>query len=364
MLAAIAWGTVFELGRAGRAGCPFTWGGGISFVVARRKKWGNLRCTLWLLLLGFGVAHTPVARAADGWRARWSAALALSQQGQYDKACPLLRNVSKEQPKNAAVWADVAACEHGQKGTWNAPALHALRISIRWGDEQTREKGYRELGAAAERVALPSDGCAPLSSPPEAACAQKVTVCTKSWSNASSAYASSGEAAFFGHTRAQAEAQSDLFDPADETAITNTLVLNSHTDDLCGAACSKAEQAGAAADSPLIVKQAQACVQHRPGPFGANEPCAWQGRRCGAEPECRQTVLKNAAKISAIADEVQRFMAECVANCQAGAKPSGPDCGVVYADGCRGYIGVVCTTKNADGSERSDASEWGVPEPG
>jgi len=123
------------------------------------------------------------------------------------------------------------------------------------------------------------------------------------------------------------------------------------------------EHISRALGKPLIVKQAQACVQHRPGPFGSDEPCAWQGRRCGDEQGCRETVLQNAARITSIANEVQRFIGECVANCQASARPPGPECSVVHVDACRSIIGVVCTKKNADGSSQSAASEWGIPDP-
>ncbi|HKO50874.1 MAG TPA: hypothetical protein VJV79_24355 [Polyangiaceae bacterium] len=304
-----------------------------------------------------------MAQAADEWRARWRTALALYEQAKYDKACQLLRAVSKEQPKNALVWADVAACETKLSGASSARALHAARMSIRWGDESTREKGYLVLGAAAQRLALPSNGCATLSAPREAACARKVIACAKSWNSAGSAYSTDGEVVFFGYTRAQAEAQGDDFDPRVENAFDNVLSLNDHAEETCGASCDRAVQAGAAAESPLIIKQAQACVQRRPGPFGSNEPCLWQGQRCGDEPSCRATVLKNAAKISAIAAEVQHFISKCISDCQANAKPAGPSCSVVHADGCQGNIGVVCTQKNADGSERTEASEWGIPEP-
>jgi hypothetical protein len=330
--------------------------------VLRRKKWQSLQHALWLLLVGFGVTRLLVARAADDWRTRWRTALTLYEQAKYDKACPLLQSVSKEQPKNAAVWADLAACEKERKGASSALALHALRMSIRWGDESTREKGYLALGAAGRRLALPK-GCGSVSSPPEAACPRKASVCIKSWSDASSAYSSYGEVAFFGYTRDQAQARSDGFDPRVEGELSRVLSLNDYTDDMCGGACDRAVEQGAAADSPLIVKQAQACVQHRPGPFGSEEPCVWQGRRCGNEQDCRETVLKNAEKIAGIANEVQRFIGECVANCQASARPLGPECIVVHVDACRSIIGVVCTKRNADGSTQSTASEWGIPDP-
>lgn len=316
-----------------------------------------------LLPFAFGMTRVPVAQAADEWRARWRTALALYEQAQYGKACQRLRSVSKEQPKNAAVWADVAACESKLSGASSARALHAARMSIRWGDESIRKKGYLVLGAAGQRLALPSNDCAPLSAPPEAACARKVIACTKSWNSPGSAYSSEGEVVFFGRTRAQAEAQGDGFDPRIENAFDNVLSLNDHVEETCGASCDRAVQAGAAAESALIIKQAQACVQRRPGPFGSNEPCLWQGQRCSDEPSCRATVLKNAAKIRGIAEEVQHFVGKCVTDCQANAEPAGPNCGVVYADGCQGNIGVVCTKTNADGSERTEASEWGIPEP-
>ena len=268
-----------------------------------RRKWEGLQRALWVVPVVLGVTGAPVARAADGWRARWTAALGLYEQAKYEKACALLRSVSKEQPKHAEVWADLAKCEKRRTGARSGLALQAVRMSIRWGDERMRENGYLALDAAGQRLALPSGGCAPLPSPPEAACQRKVIVCTQSWTIDSSAYSTYGQVAFFGHTRAQAEAQGEGFDARVEGAFTNALSLSDHTDERCGAACDRA-QAGAA-DSAA---------------------------------------------------------SECIANCQANARPAGPDCNVVYADGCRDYIGVVCTKKNADGSERSEASEWGVPE--
>jgi len=270
-----------------------------------RRRWEGLQRALWVVPIVFCLAGAPVARAADEWRARWRAALGLHEQAKYDKACALLRSVSKEQPKNAEVWADLASCEKQRKGARSALALQAVRMSIRWGDERSRENGYLALGAAGQRLALPSGGCAPLSSPPEAACQRKVIVCTKGWTIDGSAYSTYGQVAFFGRTRAQAEAQGEGFDPRVEGAFTNALSLSDHTDEMCGAACGRAAQAGAAEYSP----------------------------------------------------------SECVANCQANARPAGPDCSVVYADACRDYIGVVCIKKNKDGSERSEASEWGIPEP-
>jgi len=217
----------------------------------------------------------PAAQGADDWRARWQAALALYEQAKYDKACPLLQKVSQEQPKNAAVWADLAACEHRRKGSWSAPALHGLRMSIRWGDEATRTKGYAALGEAAVRLALPHDRCTSLPAPPEAACSRKVFACTRSWNMDRSDPATSGLVAFLGYTEAQAVAQAREFDPRMEGAFSDRLVLRSRTD---------------------------------PG-------------------------------------------------------PSGPDCSVVYADACQGHVGVVCTGQSADGSEQSDATEWGILDP-
>ncbi|HYP77645.1 MAG TPA: hypothetical protein VER12_16860 [Polyangiaceae bacterium] len=228
----------------------------------------------WLLPTALVLTQLP-ARAADDWRARWRAALALYEQAKYDKACPLLRNVSKEQPKNAAVWTDLGACEHQRKGTWNAAALHALRMSIRWGDESTRTKGYRALGETAVRLALPADRCTALPAPAEAGCSRKVFACTRSWNMDRSDPATSGVVAFLAYTEAHAEAQANQFDPRMEGAFSDVLVLNNHTD---------------------------------PG-------------------------------------------------------PSGPECRVIYADACQGNVGVVCTRQYPDGTEQSDATEWGIPDP-
>ena len=246
-----------------------------SSAVARRRTWWERRHALWALPAVFVLSQIAVARAADEWRARWAAALALYEQAKYDKACPLLQNVSRDQPKNAAVWADVAACEHRRKGTWSAPALHALRMSIRWGDEPTRTNGYRALGEAAVRIALPHDRCTALPAPPEAACSRKVFVCTRSWNMDRSDPATSGVIAFLGYSESQALAQAREFDPRMEGAFNDQLVLTSRTD----------------------------------------------------------------------------------------AEPSGPDCSVVYASACQGYVGVVCTRQSPDGSEQSDATEWGILDP-
>jgi hypothetical protein len=43
--------------------------------------------------------------------------------------------------------------------------------------------------------------------------------------------------------------------------------------------------------------------------------------------------------------------------------PSGPDCSVVHANACQGYVGVVCTRQSPDGSEQSDATERGTLDP-
>lgn len=246
-----------------------------SVAVACRKTWGALRHALWALPAVFVLPQIPVARAADAWRARWGAALALYEQAKYDKACPLLQSVNKEQPKNAAVWADSAACEHRRKGLWSAPALHALRMSIRWGDESTRTKGYRALAEAAVRMPLPPDRCTPLPAPPEAACSRKVFACTRSWNMDRSDPATSGVIAFLGYSEGQAVAQARAFDPRMEGAFSDELVLSSRTD---------------------------------PG-------------------------------------------------------PSGPDCAVVYANACQGHVGVVCTRQSPEGSEQSDATEWGILDP-
>lgn len=246
-----------------------------SIAVTRRRIGRALGHALWALPAVLVLPQIPPARGADDWRARWRAALALYEQGKYDKACPLLQNVRMEQPKNAAVWADVAACEHRRKGLWSAPALHALRMSIRWGDETTRTKGYRALGEAAVRMALPDDRCTPLRAPPEAACSRKVFVCTRSWNMDRSDPATSGVIAFLGYTEAQAVVQAREFDPRMAGAFSDQLVLNNHTD---------------------------------PG-------------------------------------------------------TSGPDCSVVYANACQGHVGVVCTRQFADGSEQSDATEWGILDP-
>ena len=201
-----------------------------SISVRLRMTWRALRHALWALPAVFVLPQIPVARGAEDWRARWHAALALYEQRKYDKACPLLQSVSREQPKNAAVWADLAACEHRRKGSWSAPALHALRLSIRWGDENTRTKGYAALGEAAVRMAMPHDRCTSLAAPPEAACSRKVFTCTRSWNMDRSDPATSGVIAFFGYTEGQAAAQATTFDPRMEGAFSDQLLLESRSD--------------------------------------------------------------------------------------------------------------------------------------
>ena len=306
-----------------------------------------------------------VVRADEAeWRALWKQALAAFKKKDYPTACPLFARAAEAQPKNGAIWGDLGLC-YVKLGS-AATSVHASRLAARFGNEAVRKAAYYNLGLAGGSVTLPNDSCGEVRSSEEAQCKKPVFACTKSWSGSGSVYYQNGKVAFFGRTPAEAQEGADgmrELDP-DASSIGAGLALYEHHSNSCGSWCGM--HAWESKDESAIEKQAMACVEKRKGPYpGPPDPCVRQGKRCSEIFGCVETILSHIGDIPALAREWERLNTKCVHECDSSDdEPPLPECRVVYADACRGHLGVVCETGKQDGSGSTlVASELELSEP-
>jgi hypothetical protein len=150
----------------------------------------------------------------------------------------------------------------------------------------------------------------------------------------------------------------------DANSIALGLALSEEHSNSCASWCGM--HAWQSKDATPIEKQAGVCMQKRRGPYpGPPDPCARQGKRCADYGECAETVLSHVADTPAIAREWERLVTKCVSECTSNSDEGPrPTCRVVYADACRGRIGVVCATPKEHGPGSTlVASELALSEP-
>jgi len=306
---------------------------------------------------------TSVRADQPDWRALWKRALSEFKKKNYEAACPLFASAAEAQPKNGAVWGDLGLCYVKLGGA--ASSIHASRLAAHFGNEAVRKAAYYNLGLAGDRVTLPDGGCDEVPSSEEAQCKKSLFACTKSWSGSGIVFYQSGTVAFFGRTQAEAQEGSDgmrELDP-DASSIAAGLALFEEHSNSCGSWCDM--HAWETTGGSAVQKQVEACLEKRKGPYrGPPDPCVREGKRCTEFRECAEAILSHAGDIPAIAREWDRMHTKCVTECDSNDDGAPrPECRVVYADACRGHLGVVCETRKEHGRSTLEASELTLSDP-
>lgn len=334
-----------------------------SFSSADRRSARRLATALSLCV---AFAAGLVDAGEPDFRTQWKRGLAEYKKKNYDAACALLQSAARAQPKDAALWGDLGLCEYKRGGVSLAASLHASRMAVHLGDEKVRKAAYYNLGLAGDSVTLPQNGCAELSAVEEAQCSKSVFVCTKAWSTSGIVVQTSGEVAFFGLTRARAVAGADAVDELDPSlnSVGAGLELSQSSYDSCDSWCGL--HAWETRDDSPVHKQIDACATKRRGPYPVvPDLCVSQGKRCTEYPECAAAVLSHAGDSPPLARDIARLQDTCVTGCRSGVseRPK-PTCRVVYADACKGRLGVVCALPKTGGSGVTlTASEITLSEP-